>query len=689
MTGVRKINTSANVHFVAKEDANMVRDRLPEAGVPRAPLALRIGVTGHKPEPVGRSPAELKRPYPDAAAIRATVAQVCVVIQEAFNGVAETNTDLFDCSAARSGSDANAKGTLRIVSALAEGADQWVSDEAVKLGYDLQAILPFGRDEYRKDFVANPQARSEFDRLLSLASAVLELDGEVGSDAEGARKPDNHSYEAVGRSVLNQTDLLIAVWDGRQSHGPGGTSEVVTEALRRGIPVVWVPWEGPADWQLKLPRWRLLEHPDSITSENERLMQLVRDLLIPPDLRFGSYGECEEHLRRAYFGEEQKGWNALHGWWSVFRNVLCGEIMSQRGIVQSLLSFHVDDFEANERRTSCLDWAEKKSDPGTPMDAPMEEQTRRWVDVRYAPHYAWANGLSMYYGNLYRSAFLMNYLLGAVAVALALVSVAFSMEEKHQPPWIVAELLVIVGILTLTNVGRRRRWHERWIDYRTLAERLRLARCLSLFGGGGAQAVYAGHLASYGDPAHTWMHWHYRAIERAACVIPVELTQAYLKSSQEFWRESLLHEQRDYHKSVVLRFTKLDHRLHRTGDWLFVATLIACVLHAGHLWIGGCWVFQWLSPHCLTAACAVLPALGAAFAAIRSQSEAQRMAQRSRAMHDALTRLQLDLASVKADANALNSQRLRVCAERVIDLMAKELLDWRVVFQDRPLGLPS
>ena len=91
----------------------------------------------------------------------------------------------------------------------------------------------------------------------------------------------------------------------------------------------------------------------------------------------------------------------------------------------------------------------------------------------------------------------------------------------------------------------------------------------------------------------------------------------------------------------------------------------------------------------MTLLCAFLPALGAAFAAIRNHSEVQRLAQRSKAMEETLAQLQKDMNEVPISSDSLNSVKLRGHAIRVNDLMTNEMLDWRVVFQDRPLGLPS
>ena len=57
-------------------------------------------------------------------------------------------------------------------------------------------------------------------------------------------------------------------------------------------------------------------------------------------------------------------------------------------------------------------------------------------------------------------------------------------------------------------------------------------------------------------------------------------------------------------------------------------------------------------------------------------------------MRNALETLEGDLAAVPTMEKALSSVRLRDCADRVTDLMIREMLDWRVVFQDRPLNLP-
>jgi hypothetical protein len=49
----------------------------------------------------------------------------------------------------------------------------------------------------------------------------------------------------VGRIVIEQSDLLIAIWDGEEARGRGGTASVVQDARERQLPVVWMGTRPP------------------------------------------------------------------------------------------------------------------------------------------------------------------------------------------------------------------------------------------------------------------------------------------------------------------------------------------------------------------------------------------------------------------------------------------------------------
>ena len=63
------------------------------------------------------------------------------------------------------------------MSPIADGADQIAAEVALKLGWELQVVLPFARAEYRAS-LANDGARERFDALIERASCVLELPGD-------------------------------------------------------------------------------------------------------------------------------------------------------------------------------------------------------------------------------------------------------------------------------------------------------------------------------------------------------------------------------------------------------------------------------------------------------------------------------------------------------------------------------
>jgi hypothetical protein len=48
------------------------------------------------------------------------------------------------------------------------------------------------------------------------------------------------AYSVAGRIVLNQSDLLIAVWDGGKPAGGGGTVETLREAVHYHVPALWI-----------------------------------------------------------------------------------------------------------------------------------------------------------------------------------------------------------------------------------------------------------------------------------------------------------------------------------------------------------------------------------------------------------------------------------------------------------------
>ena len=113
------------------------------------------------------------------------------------------------------------------------------------------------------------------------------------------------------------------------------------------------------------------------------------------------------------------------------------------------------------------------------------------IETAFMKYYAWADKLADYYANLYRTSFLTTYIFSGLAVLCALLS--YAMQSSHVIWPVITEVLLIFCIITVIYLGNKYRWHERWIDYRMLAEILRTMKFLAPLG----QVAY-----SFRVPAH-------------------------------------------------------------------------------------------------------------------------------------------------------------------------------------------
>lgn len=176
------------------------------------PIVLNVGITGHR-----------------AGALTAPLLQVLEpLVNDVFQQLREATLIIRD---AEPGFCSSTPAELRLHTGLATGADQLAAKSARSNGYLVRALLPFEADEYRNDFTPGDEL-DEFELELSAADEVLALPGDR-ADANGA-------YVLVGQSLVEAADVLIAIWDGEQARGPGGTAHVVELALQNSVPVIHI-----------------------------------------------------------------------------------------------------------------------------------------------------------------------------------------------------------------------------------------------------------------------------------------------------------------------------------------------------------------------------------------------------------------------------------------------------------------
>src|SRR5437588_8453806 len=110
-----------------------------------------------------------------------------------------------------------------LLSPLAEGADRLVAEVALlpEIGVRLIAPLPMPKAMYEVDF-EDPNSRAEFNRLLEQADRWFEIPLVAAEAAVSHPGPErDQQYEAVGKYIARESQILIALWDGVNSDKVG------------------------------------------------------------------------------------------------------------------------------------------------------------------------------------------------------------------------------------------------------------------------------------------------------------------------------------------------------------------------------------------------------------------------------------------------------------------------------------
>ncbi len=115
------------------------------------------------------------------------------------------------------------------VTSLAGGSDQIFAECVLELGGELRVVIPC-RD-YEGSFTS-PDDLANYHRLLRDAALTTTL---------RHARPTEAAYWDAGKQVVDQADVVLAVWDGQPAAGLGGTGDVVRYATehRRQVIVVW------------------------------------------------------------------------------------------------------------------------------------------------------------------------------------------------------------------------------------------------------------------------------------------------------------------------------------------------------------------------------------------------------------------------------------------------------------------
>ncbi|HEU4650046.1 MAG TPA: hypothetical protein VFS49_01395, partial [Croceibacterium sp.] len=341
---------------------------------PRPRLTLNIGITGHRANVL---PPELAEP------VSASLDVVLAQLKSAVANLHASERELFSAD----------EPVVRLHTPLATGADQLAAESAHQLGYHVRALLPFAPAEYSNDFTADENR--DFAMHLGAADELFALPGK--------RKQDVAAYVMVGKAVIAAADVLIAVWDGLEGKGQGGTAHVVDLALREGVPVIHIEIDRAA---MTVGAIRLLHGGDAHEPTHRPLREpadfdaLVVDTLAP-------HSAVERQLIADFYGETEKltNWRFEYAVWLALLGI---------------------------RRLPPHPWRQ----------APIAAELGDNPDA-HERAYAWSNFLAIRHAQRFRSGDLTNYVLSVLAVFIALSSYIVPNVKVYL---VMAELAVI-GLL--------------------------------------------------------------------------------------------------------------------------------------------------------------------------------------------------------------------------------------------------
>lgn len=448
----------------------------------RAPTpgpALAIAIVGHRPD-------RLK----DPGAISQRIGEVLDAVRKAV----------------RDSSPSSAEPRLRLVSALAEGADRLGALAALDSDIGLNVVLPFPADEYVRDF-ASEESRTEFGALLGRAQAILSLDGEA--------KARDRAYEAAGHALLDNCDLLIAVFDDGPGRGRGGTREVIEEAVRRDCPVVTID---PAGTTARL----------RVASHGSPNAPRLEDLPVRPATDISTV--VGAIVGGPEFRDEISGWLA--------RSELPRQSWAN-GTYPLLLRL----LGLGPRRPVA---GREAQTPNSSLKAAFD----------------WWDSTAVRAAQGFRSAVVMNFALAALAVVLAASSL---LAKDMKWLFVVAEVVTILLLLGNVWSARRSRWQERWLESREVAELLRVLVMLRLAGIGRPlnNRADAGNTLSYA-----------LAMARQSPLEPANLSNPSAASRGLI---EGIEAQASWNEANARRMHSAGHRLGRAGELLFVIVLAASI----------------------------------------------------------------------------------------------------------------
>ena len=326
---------------------------------------------------------------------------------------------------------------LELLTPLAEGGDQLAARVALRLGLPIVAVLPMEQSEYEKDF-ADAGSLAEFRSLLGQAEQVIWLPPAPGNgEPPFTAAARDIQYAQLGVFVSNHCQVLLALWDGKPGSKLGGTGQVVNFHLTA-----------------VMPGFEADSSPASLLAENEN--DLVYHIVCSRDRADGEPAAGLKAGQAAWFSSRADG-------------ARTAKLPAEYQILLERLQRFVRDWREKEEviaRNSC---GLLESAPGLPAPS-GSVLTDRLFQV--------ADGLAVHYQQRVHRGLRAVHLL---AVLMGLEFILYA--EFDGPAYMVLLFLALFFAGVIVHlIGEKHEWHRKYLDYRALAEGLRVQLYWNLAG---------------------------------------------------------------------------------------------------------------------------------------------------------------------------------------------------------------
>ena len=325
---------------------------------------------------------------------------------------------------------------LQLITPLAEGSDRLVADVALELGCNLIVPLPMPQAEYEKDF-SSPEAVEEFRGSLKKARVIhlRLLKSDPGKSLTHEEKAQQ--YAQMGIFISNHSQVLLALWDGKPASEVGGTASVVNYHLTA-----------------VMPGFSIAEDSPNLLADNENdLVYHIACSRDRPD------------------GQPREGLSPLQTSWVTAQFGL--EPGENLPIEYQIMWHRLQDYQRDMKKYGL---SIKEEGVNLLESAPDIELPVGTFDIAY--QHRIADWLAIHFQKRISFGLIATH---SIAVLVGLIFIIYSEVDGFDFLVDFFLLAFLIGYI-IYKIGEHRQWHRKHLDYRALAEGLRVQFYWSLAG---------------------------------------------------------------------------------------------------------------------------------------------------------------------------------------------------------------